>query len=83
MTPQNQSTPLILVRDGYESTVLTSFFYLLLMYLSPNTEEQKAIFRKAGLSRENDREALRKGQEPKKWVFPLGFIKWKPAVSSS
>ncbi|KAG9220647.1 hypothetical protein CCMSSC00406_0003746 [Pleurotus cornucopiae] len=75
----NQSTPLILVRDGYESTVLTSFFYLLLMYLSPNTEEQKAIFRKAGLSRENDREALRKGQEPKKWVFPLGFIKWKPA----
>ncbi|KAJ8696250.1 hypothetical protein PTI98_006132 [Pleurotus ostreatus] len=75
----NQSTPLILVRDGYESTVLTSFFYLLLMYLSPNTEGQKAIFRKAGLSRENDREALRKGQEPKKWVFPLGFIKWKPA----
>ncbi|KAF9501795.1 DUF300-domain-containing protein [Pleurotus eryngii] len=75
----NQSTPLILVRDGYESTVLTSFFYLLLMYLSPNTEEQKTIFRKAGLSRENDREALRKGQEPKKWVFPLGFIKWKPA----
>ncbi|KAL4266333.1 DUF300-domain-containing protein [Pleurotus pulmonarius] len=75
----NQSTPLILVRDGYESTVLTSFFYLLLMYLSPNTEEQKAIFRKAGLSCENDREALRKGQEPKKWVFPLGFIKWKPA----
>lgn len=43
---QNQSTPLLLLRDCYEATVLTSFFYLLLMYLSPNPVEQKDIFRK-------------------------------------
>ncbi|RDB24739.1 hypothetical protein Hypma_007940 [Hypsizygus marmoreus] len=74
----NHSTVLILIRDGYESTVLTSFFYLLLMYLSSDPEEQKMIFLKAGLSREADREAKRKGETLQKWVFPLGFIKWKP-----
>ncbi|KAJ3795431.1 organic solute transporter Ostalpha-domain-containing protein [Lentinula aff. detonsa] len=75
----NESTPLLLVRDGYESTVLTSFFYLLLNYVSHDSDEQKTIFIKHGLSREYDREALRKGECPKKWIFPLGFIKWKPA----
>ncbi|KAH8087877.1 organic solute transporter Ostalpha-domain-containing protein [Cristinia sonorae] len=75
----NHSTPLLLLRDGYESTVLTAFFYLLLMYLSPDPEEQKAIFRKNGLSRENDRAARRKGQKVRKWMFPLGPIKSKPA----
>ncbi|KIK61210.1 hypothetical protein GYMLUDRAFT_43292 [Collybiopsis luxurians FD-317 M1] len=74
----NHSTPLLLIRDGYESTVLTSFFYLLLNYLSHDIDEQKAIFMKNGLSREYDREALRKGETPSKWMFPLGFVKWKP-----
>ena len=44
--PQNHSTPLLLVRDCYECIVLTSFFYLLLLYLSPRTAEQQEIFRK-------------------------------------
>jgi len=52
------------------------------MYLSPNPDEQKAIFLKAGLSRQADREAKKKGEKPQKWVFPLGFIKSKPEVSS-
>ena len=78
---QNHATPLLLIRDAYESTVLTSFFYLLLLYLSPDPDEQRMIFSKVGLSREADREARRKDEEPKKWVFPLGFIKWKPAAS--
>ena len=43
---QDQSTPLLLVRDCYESTVLTSFFYLLLMYVSHDEQEQKEVFRK-------------------------------------
>ncbi|GLB37386.1 putative organic solute transporter Ostalpha [Lyophyllum shimeji] len=73
----NHATILVLIRDGYESTVLTAFFYLLLMYLSHDPEEQKSIFLKAGLSREADRQARKTG-EVKKWVFPLGFIKWKP-----
>ncbi|KAJ7039115.1 organic solute transporter Ostalpha-domain-containing protein [Mycena alexandri] len=75
----NHATPLLLIRDAYESTVLTAFFYLLLTYLSPNPEDQKAIFLKVGLSRAADAEALAKGEEPKKWMFPLGFIKSKPA----
>lgn len=80
--PQNHATPLILIRDGYESTVLTAFFYLLLMYLSPDSEEQRSIFMKYGLSRERDAKKLKRGEQPQKWVFPLGFIKWKPAVSN-
>lgn len=75
----NHSTPLILLRDCYESTVLTSFFYLLLFYINPNPDEQRMIFRKVGLSKEANNEALRKGEDVKKWVFPLRFIKWKPA----
>lgn len=80
---QNHSTPLILIRDCYESVVLTSFFYLLLTYLSPNPDEQKEIFRVNGLSHENDRQRKRKGLKPQKWVFPLGSIKSRPAVSVS
>ncbi|KAK0454748.1 organic solute transporter Ostalpha-domain-containing protein [Armillaria borealis] len=75
----NHSTPLLLVRDCYESTVLTSFFYLLLNYLSPDPDEQRAIFMKAGLSREADAKARLAREESKKWVFPLGSVKWKPS----
>ncbi|KAJ2916305.1 hypothetical protein MD484_g4124, partial [Candolleomyces efflorescens] len=54
----NNATPLILVRDAYEAIVLTAFFYLLLVYLSPDPEEQKRIFLKAGLSKANDQDGL-------------------------
>ncbi|KAF5322163.1 hypothetical protein D9619_001707 [Psilocybe cf. subviscida] len=74
----NHSTPLILIRDAYEALVLTAFFYLLLMYLSHDPEEQKRIFVRFGLSHEADAIALQKGQKVTKWVLPLGFVKWKP-----
>ncbi|KIP11275.1 hypothetical protein PHLGIDRAFT_124932 [Phlebiopsis gigantea 11061_1 CR5-6] len=74
----NHSTPLLLLRDCYESTVLTSFFYLLLTYISPDSEEQKEVFRKVGLSRQNDRERLRAGEQVKRWMFPFGGVRWKP-----
>ncbi|KII96195.1 hypothetical protein PLICRDRAFT_96965, partial [Plicaturopsis crispa FD-325 SS-3] len=74
----DHATPILLIRDGYESTVLTAFFYLLLTYLSPSPDEQKAIFLKVELSREADREARRKGENESRWMFPLGFVKWKP-----
>ncbi|EMD33408.1 hypothetical protein CERSUDRAFT_56898 [Gelatoporia subvermispora B] len=74
----NHSNILLLVRDCYESTVLTAFFYLLLAYLSPDPHEQKDIFRKVGLSRENDREARKRGERPGHWMFPLSFVRWKP-----
>ncbi|TFK44434.1 organic solute transporter Ostalpha-domain-containing protein [Crucibulum laeve] len=75
----NHSTPLLLIRDAYEAIVLTAFFYLLLMYISPDTEEQKKVFLKCGLSREADIITERKGEKLSRWVFPMGFVKWKPA----
>jgi len=77
---KNQSTPIILVRDAYEAIVLTAFFYLLLMYISHDPEEQKRVFLKKGLSKEADLNAVHRGVSPVKWVFPMGFIKWKPRV---
>jgi len=69
-----------LIRDAYEAIVLTAFFYLLLMYISHDAEEQKRVLLKAGLSLEADKIARDKNQEVQKWVFPLGFVKWKPKV---
>ncbi|KJA20771.1 hypothetical protein HYPSUDRAFT_42863 [Hypholoma sublateritium FD-334 SS-4] len=74
----NHSTPIILIRDAYEAIVLTAFFYLLLMYVSHDPEEQKRVFLRAGLSVEADNIAIQKGQDVEEWVFPLGFVKWKP-----
>lgn len=77
---QDNATPLLLIRDAYEAIILTAFFYLLLTYLSPDPEVQKAIFRKRGLSKEADAECRRRGLPRRKWVFPLGFVRWKPQV---
>lgn len=35
-----------------------------------------------GLSRENDREARRRGAPLAHWVFPLQSVGWKPEVGS-
>ncbi|KAF8653287.1 hypothetical protein AX16_003989 [Volvariella volvacea WC 439] len=75
----NNAVVLLLIRDAYEAIVLTAFFYLLLMYLSPNPEVQKAIFAKAGLSKEADRQAELKGEKLQTWIWPLGYVRWKPA----
>jgi hypothetical protein len=77
---QNNATPLLLIRDAYEAILVTSFFYLLLTYLSPDPEVQKAIFLKRGLSKEADAELRRRGLPRRKWLFPLGFVRWKPQV---
>ncbi|KAN0131911.1 DUF300 domain containing protein [Lactarius tabidus] len=74
----DNATPLLLIRDSYEAILLTAFFYLLLTYLSPDPEVQKAILLKRGLSREVDAELRRRRQPRKKWVVPLQFVKWKP-----
>ncbi|KAH9927392.1 organic solute transporter Ostalpha-domain-containing protein [Amylocystis lapponica] len=74
----NHSTALLLIRDCYESTVLTAFFYLILNYVSHDPSEQKEVFRKVGLSRENDREAGRRGEPIKHWMFPMSVVRWKP-----
>ncbi|KAH8996304.1 organic solute transporter Ostalpha-domain-containing protein [Lactarius akahatsu] len=74
----DNATPLLLIRDAYEAILLTAFFYLLLTYLSPDPEVQKAVLLKRGLSKEADAELRRRRQPRKKWVFPLGFVRWKP-----
>jgi len=50
------------------------------MYISHDIEEQKRIFVKKGLSVEADAVAIRNGEDVTRWMFPLGFIKWKPKV---
>jgi len=74
---------LLLIRDAYEAILLTAFFYLLLTYLSPDPEAQKAIFRKRGLSKEADADRRRRALPRRKWIFPLGFVRWKPQVEFS
>jgi hypothetical protein len=122
---QDHAIILILLRDCYESTVVTAFFYLLLMYLSPNPDEQKAILLKVGLSRTRTARQSRQSKSRRrrsrktspelqldldergrsiphrreldvssknersekavpdtppvtKWIFPLGWVRWKP-----
>ncbi|KAG8955676.1 hypothetical protein FRC04_007667 [Tulasnella sp. 424] len=60
------ASPLIIIRDCYEAVVLHAFFCLLLEYISHDEEEQKEAFREIKL---------------KNWMFPLGFIRKKPASS--
>ncbi|KAI9465687.1 organic solute transporter Ostalpha-domain-containing protein [Lactarius psammicola] len=74
----DNATPLLLIRDAYEAILLTAFFYLLLTYLSPDPEVQKAIFLKRGLSKEADAELRRRRQPRKKWdgLFFLQLMKW-------
>lgn len=35
-----------------------------------------------GLSRRNDRDRVANGEAPKKWMFPLNSVRWKPEVGS-
>ncbi|KAI0310476.1 hypothetical protein OF83DRAFT_1178518 [Amylostereum chailletii] len=74
--PAEQLDTLLLLRDA---VLRTSFFYLLFTYLSYDPEEQKKILRKEGSSKQNDAERLRRGEQPKEWFSPLGFVKWKLA----
>jgi Organic solute transporter Ostalpha len=67
---QNQGTPLILIRDAYESIVLTAFLYLLLTYLSPDPDEQKAIFLDVGLSRRRDDDDRRQSKHRRRDLSP-------------
>lgn len=75
----NNAIPLILLRDGYEAIVLTGFFYLLLNYISNDPDEQRTVFLKHGISKRTDRELIKAGKKPTKWMWPCGFIKAKPA----
>ncbi|EJD46875.1 DUF300-domain-containing protein, partial [Auricularia subglabra TFB-10046 SS5] len=59
----NHATAIVLARDCYESFVLYSFFYLLLLYLSDDPMEQREIFKHVKLE---------------KWMWPMGWVKYRP-----
>lgn len=70
-----------LARDCYEAIVIGSFFYLLLSYLSnprPTREEPFPQPYKTQAAREAQLRASIKNVRVKKWMWPLGFIKWRP-----
>lgn len=63
-----------LVRDCYESIVIAAFFQLLLAYLAeekgernPTEAERHVVLRRRF-----------RNVRVKKWIFPLGFVRWRP-----
>ncbi|KAK4335256.1 DUF300 domain protein [Rhodotorula toruloides] len=71
-----------LVRDCYEALVIASFFFLLLSYLSnPPSSPDSPISKPYATKRERDarlRESV-SNLHLKKWMWPLGRRKWRPA----
>ncbi|KAH9485156.1 Transmembrane protein 184-like protein [Psilocybe cubensis] len=53
------------------------------MYVDHDVEEQKRVFIRRGMSLEADAVAQRNGKHISKWVFPLGFVRWKPKFCES
>jgi len=53
-----------LMRDCYEAVVIASFFYLLLSYIGETEADQAEAF---------------KAVRFKKWIWPLGSLKYKPS----
>ncbi|BGP32346.1 hypothetical protein JCM10296v2_004127 [Rhodotorula toruloides] len=71
-----------LVRDCYEALVIASFFFLLLSYLSnPPSSPDTPVPKPYATKREREarlRESVR-DLHLKKWMWPLGRWKWRPA----
>lgn len=71
-----------LVRDCYEALVIASFFFLLLSYLSnpPSTPDHPVPHPYA--TRQEREAQLRESVKDlhlRKWMWPLGWLKWRPA----
>ncbi|KPV74907.1 uncharacterized protein RHOBADRAFT_36871 [Rhodotorula graminis WP1] len=71
-----------LVRDCYEAIVIAEFFFLLLSFLSnPPPTSEEPIPTPYATKAERDaqlRESV-KDLHLRKWMWPLGFLKWRPA----
>ncbi|ORY89355.1 organic solute transporter Ostalpha-domain-containing protein [Leucosporidium creatinivorum] len=71
-----------LVRDCYEAIVIAAFFFLLIAYLSnpPPTPEQPcpAPYQTRAERTARLREVV-KDFHLKKWMWPFGWVKWRPA----
>jgi hypothetical protein len=52
------------MRDCYEAVVIASFFYLLLSYIGETEQDQAEAF---------------KAVKFKKWIWPLGSLRYKPS----
>jgi len=77
-----QALYLQLVRDCYEAIVIAEFFFLLLSYLSnPPPTADDPIPTPYATKAERDaqlRESV-KDLHLEKWMWPLGWLKWRPA----
>ncbi|GAA5925314.1 OSTA/TMEM184 family protein [Sporobolomyces koalae] len=75
-----------LARDCYEAIIVGSFFYLLLSYLSkprPTAEEPIPQPLETAAQRAAQLRSSVKHVHIKKWIWPLGFLKWRPARGGS
>ncbi|GAA5895324.1 hypothetical protein JCM8208_005978 [Rhodotorula glutinis] len=71
-----------LVRDCYEAIVIAEFFFLLLSYLSnpsPTPEDPIPIPYATRAERDAQLRESVKDVHLKKWMWPLGWLKWRPA----
>ncbi|GAA6014948.1 hypothetical protein JCM11491_002367 [Sporobolomyces phaffii] len=69
-------------RDCYEAIIIGSFFYLLLSYLSnprPTRDEPFPQPYKSEAERKAQLRSSVKNLHVKKWMWPLGFVKWRLA----
>lgn len=78
----NEALYFQLVRDCYEAFVISSFFHLLLSYLScpePTEEEASPPPSIKKLERHKRLKEVFKDVKVGKWMFPFGAVKWRPA----
>ncbi|GAA5982697.1 hypothetical protein JCM5350_006215 [Sporobolomyces pararoseus] len=71
-----------LARDCYEAIIIGSFFYLLLSYLSnprPTRDEPFPQPYRTQAERTAQLRSSVKNFHLKKWMWPLGWLKWRPA----
>lgn len=73
----NKSIYFSLVRDCYEAIVISSFFNLLLAYLTSHRPMIAQGSPTPSERAQNLSETFR-SVEIDKWMFPLGFVKWRP-----
>ncbi|CDO73322.1 hypothetical protein BN946_scf185008.g84 [Trametes cinnabarina] len=61
--------------NKYEQRYIVRILFMVPLYAAISLA---SYFWWNGLSRERDRRLLKRGEHAQKWMFPLGFVRWKP-----